>query len=115
MTESIAPSSRTTRGQPNGAAAGHVAQRLEREAAIRRAVFVAALAGFAGIFGLIAFTEARAPVATTPASAPVNSASPSRRVLAEIPINTSDGATIVRIVAPEASAAAPRVRTRATP
>jgi hypothetical protein len=45
----------------------------------------------------------------------VNSAPLASRVLAEVPITTSEGSTIIRIVAPAEATSAPRIRTRATP
>ncbi len=96
---------------------GKTAERLEREAAARRAVFAASLAGFVALFGLIAVAGKPAPAANAQPSVPVSDFARGNRVLAEVPItglNGGDGQTIIRIVAPEPEAEAPHVRTRAS-
>jgi hypothetical protein len=114
-------STRTTaaRGQLDAAAKAHrAAERLEREAAMRRAVFVAALAAFAAVFGLVAAIGKPAATASAPELALAGDAVPAGRVIAEVPVANANGdgvPTIVRIVAPEQGASLPHVRTRATP
>jgi hypothetical protein len=96
---------------------GKIAERLEREAAARRAVFAASLAGFVALFGLIATAGKPAPAVNAEPPAPVSDVVSGNRVLAEVPItglNGGDVQTIIRIVAPEPGATAPHVRTRAS-
>jgi hypothetical protein len=96
---------------------GKTAERLEREAAARRAVFAASLAGFVALFGLIAVTGKPVPAVNAEPPAPVSNVARGNRVLAEVPItglNGGDSQTIIRIVAPEPGAPAPHVRTRAS-
>jgi hypothetical protein len=96
---------------------GKTTERLEREAAARRAVFAAALAGFVALFGLVAAAGKPVPAVNSEPPAPVSDVSRGNRVLAEVPItglNGGDSQTIIRIVAPEPGAPAPHVRTRAS-
>jgi hypothetical protein len=93
-------------------------QRLEREAGVRRAVFVASVAGFIAVLGLVAVAGkpgAEPGVAEAPAW---HDAAAPRRVLAETSItNVLDPGgpeTIIRIVEPESAPTQARLRTRAT-
>jgi hypothetical protein len=88
--------------------------RLAREAAARRALFAASLAGFVAVFGLIAASGKSAPAPIEASAAPTAS---SQRVLAEVPIASSGGGeveTIIRIVAPDTPSVVPAARTRAS-
>lgn len=90
---------------------------VEREAAARRMMFAATLAGFVAIFGLIAVTAKAAPATIPPGSNPATAAASGNRVLAAAPIANLNGdntVTIVRIMAPGRQATAPHVRTRAS-
>jgi hypothetical protein len=96
---------------------GKTAERLEREATARRAVFATSLAGFVALFGLVAATGKPVPTVNAQPSAPVSDVARGNRVLAEVPItglNGGDSQTIIRIVAPGPGAPAPHVRTRAS-
>jgi hypothetical protein len=92
-------------------------ERLEREAAARRAVFAVSLAGFVTVFGLIASAGKPAPAVSTEQPVLVSDLTPANRVVAEVPVtglNSDTTQTIIRIVAPEPRASAPHVRTRAS-
>lgn len=94
------------------------AERLEKEAAARRALFVASIAGIVGAFGLIAASEL--PPAMADAEIPVAATEPGlgNRVLAEVPIGqiAEGGAhqTIIRIVAADPQPTPAHLRTRAS-
>jgi hypothetical protein len=91
---------------------------MEREAGIRRAVFVASLTAFAAFFGLIIASGKPAPTASAPELALADNAGAPGRVIAEVPVANLNGdgvPTIVRIVSPDQGASRPLVRTRATP
>jgi hypothetical protein len=106
-----APSAPASRRRPP-------AERLEREAAARRALFAASLCGFAIAFGLIAVAGKPDPVIGAEDPVSIAPAAGANQVLAEVPVaglTTADGReTIVRIVAPQARARTPHVRTRAS-
>jgi hypothetical protein len=88
-------------------------ERIDRESRARRLTFVAALASFAGLFGIIVVT-APEPAASPPAAI-TQSVQPAN-VIAEVPIPSTDPGeppTIVRILAPDAQPA-PDVRTGAS-
>jgi hypothetical protein len=92
-------------------------ERIAREAAMRRAVFVASLTTFLAVFGLIAGTGKPASTVNQLESAQANEAATSNQVIAEVPVAdlTGDGEeTIIRIVAPQRAPVAPRIRTRAS-
>ncbi len=92
-------------------------ERLEKEAAARRALFVAALAGFVTAFALIAGSGTPDPAGGETEPGLEGAAAPGTRVIAEVPIANinGDGAeTIIRIVAPDQGAAVPHLRTRAS-
>lgn len=96
---------------------GKTGERLEREAAARRAVFATALAGFVTLFGLIATAGKPAPAISPEQPALVSDFTRDNRVVAEFPVTGLNGdttQTIIRIVAPEPRAPAPHVRTRAS-
>lgn len=89
-------------------------ERIEREARARRLAFVAALASFAGVFGLIVATSP--DDAASPATAAVQPNQPAN-VIAEVPIPSTDPSeppTIVRIIAPDVQPVAPDVRSSAS-
>src|SRR5215212_9591581 len=65
--------------------------RLEREAAARRAVFAVSLAGFVGLFGLIASLGKPAPAVNAGLEAQVSDVTGGNRVLAEVPITGLNG------------------------
>jgi len=104
--------------RPNAASGkGKTRERLEREAAARRAVFAASLAGFVGLFGLIAITGKPTPAHSPEQSALAREFTTARRVVAEVPVSGLNGdttQTIIRIVEPESQAPAPHVRSRAS-
>jgi hypothetical protein len=92
-------------------------ERLEKEAAARRALFVASLAGFVALFALIAASGTPETASGVAGTAMTGAAAPSDRVIAEVPVANlnGDGAeTIIRIVAPDQGAAATHLRTRAS-
>jgi hypothetical protein len=92
-------------------------ERLEREAAARRAVFAACVAGFVAVFGLIATAGKPAPAVSAEQPMLVSDLTRANRVVAEVPVTGLNGdttQTIIRIVAPEPRAPAPHVRTRAS-
>lgn len=96
---------------------GKTRERLEREAAARRLVFVASLAGFVAVFGLIATAGKPTPALSPEQPALARQFTPANRVVAEVPVSGLNGdttQTIIRIVAPEPQAPAPHVRTRAS-
>ena len=93
-------------------------ERLDREAGARRTLFVAGLAAFASLFGVIASTAPSATPSSEPA-AETAGLNAERLVVAEPPLSRADTPadrkTVVRIVASDQRAPAPHVRTRATP
>lgn len=92
-------------------------ERLQKEAAARRALFVATLAGFVAVFALIAASGTPDTASGVTGDTVEGEAAPSGRVVAEAPIANllGDGATtIVRIMAPDQRAPAPHLRTRAS-
>ena len=100
-----------------GSGKGKTRERLEREATARRAVFVASLAGFVGLFGLIATTGKPTPVLSPEQPALASELPGANRAVAEIPVSGLNGdttQTIIRIVAPESQSPAAHVRTRAS-
>jgi hypothetical protein len=102
---------------PTTSGHGKTGERLEREAAARRAVFAAALAGFVTLFGLIAIGGKPTPAVSQKQPALVSDVTRANRVIAEIPITglTDDTTqTIIRLVAPEPRVPALHVRTRAS-
>jgi hypothetical protein len=114
-TRSRAPhaGARLTDGAPGRAHQDRVA----REAAARRALFTLCLGGFVASFALITTAGKPAAVSRQTSSPLTSDAIGGRQVIAEVPISDpsgSDRPTIVRVVAPERSAAMPHVRTRAS-
>jgi hypothetical protein len=85
-------------------------ERIEREAGARRLIFVASLASFTGLFGLLAYTAPDVPSQSpAPLTQPAN-------VVAEIPVPSTDPnepPTIVRVLAPDVRTE-PDVRTSAS-
>ena len=118
--DSIAPNAIQGRGSTKPhvtSGSGKTHERLEREAAARRAVFAACLAGFVAVFGLIATAGKPAPAVSAKQPALVSDSTHDNRVVAEVPVTGLNGdsrQTIIRIVAPEPGAPAPHVRTRAS-
>jgi hypothetical protein len=114
-----APVTMTRKGTAPGTVSKQTPQqRLQREAAIRRALFAGSLAGFVAIFGLVASAGKPAEAVDVPEPAIVRSPNSSNQVLAEVPLGdvTGNGGreTIVRIIAPQLQSPVPHVRTRAT-
>jgi hypothetical protein len=93
-----------------------VAARLEREATLRRAVFVASLAGFVAVFGLVAVKGEPGASGNVQQPALPGDTLTANRVLAEVPVTDANGAPmIIRVVTPDTQTTRPHVRTRATP
>jgi hypothetical protein len=92
-------------------------ERLEREAAARRAVFAVSLAGFVGFFGLIAAAGKPTPALSREQPGLASEFTEANRVVAEFPVaglNGDTAPTIIRIVVPESRAPAAHVRTSAS-
>jgi hypothetical protein len=93
-------------------------ERLEREAAARRALFAGSLIGFVVAFGLVAAGGKPAPATDAGVFGRIAPAVDASSGLAEKPITAFSGADVrdtgIRILAPEPRTRRPHVRTRAS-
>src|SRR4051794_26065384 len=113
------PANRTRRESAPGTTGKRTPQeRLQHEAAIRRALFASSLAAFVAIFGLIAAAGKPATAGNTLEPPSTLAPDSAYQVVAEVPLGdvTGNGGreTIVRILSPQSQSPHPHVRTRAT-
>lgn len=112
------PAAQSAGSEKSRPAASRLAQeRTEREAAARRALFVASVAGLATSLGVIAVSVGSPQAAAEIRPPVVAERTVSRGVIAEFPIPAADGRgveTIIRFVVSGAETAAPDLRTRAS-